>query len=103
MVTATALSGAGQSICRVETLALVRCVARERRVEVERKTAFAVALQPVVEVEPGADFRDRVANRLLVGGEVEVHAALLVGDPGRRAFTPMNPPTSFWRTPESIF
>ena len=44
-------------------------VLRERGVEIVRKAALAVALEPVVEIEARADLRDRVADRFLLGRE----------------------------------
>jgi hypothetical protein len=42
-------------------------------VEIEREASTAISLEPVFEIEPGADFRDRVADRFLFGGELKVH------------------------------
>ena len=46
---------------------------RQRLVEVGGKAALLVLLQPIGVVEARADFRDRVADRFLVGGEREIH------------------------------
>jgi hypothetical protein len=49
-------------------------VASEGLVEIRGKTAFAVALQPVVVVEARAELRDRLADALLLGGQREIQA-----------------------------
>src|SRR6185436_2811584 len=45
----------------------------DRAVEILRKNTLAVALQPVLRVEPRAQFCDRVADGLLIGGERKIH------------------------------
>jgi hypothetical protein len=46
---------------------------RHRAMEILRETARPVALQPVLRVEALAQLRDRFRDRLLLGGEGEIH------------------------------
>ena len=49
----------------------------QRLVEIVRKAALAILLQPVGIIEVAADFRDRVANGFLIVREREVHVRVL--------------------------
>ena len=57
---------------------------RDRGMELVRKTAVAVALEPVLRVEALAQLEDCVANGALLGGEGEIHG-------GSKASTTMVP------------
>ena len=46
---------------------------RQRLVEVGRISAFLILLQPIGIVETRTDFRDRVADRFLIGCQREIH------------------------------
>ena len=49
---------------------------RDRLMELVRKLAVAVACEPVLVVEAGAELRDRVAQLELIRGEGKIHARL---------------------------